>query len=365
MEGIAQQTDKRRFKVSAVINAVRDTLSKLSARKIAIVIVPFMVLIAAFAVMLNLKHVTVIAAGRTTEITTFSTDPAEILKKDGITTSPYDKITFSGFQKNNGTIKVIPAFKVNVTADGKTTSVMIAEGTVSDVLKKSEVKVGKEDILSAALNSSVSANQTVTVKRVTYKTTSQVKPIAFKTVQETSTTLKKGVKKVLRQGAAGKKTVTTKVKCIDGKETDEKKVTETVTQEPVSCKMLVGTASSTPVSKLTPPSSLKLDSNGAPVNYKKYFTGKATGYTSGKGGYTASGRNAKVGYVAVNPKVIPYGTKLYIMSPSGSFVYGYAIAADTGDFVSNGSGILTDLYFASNSECRRFGSRTVNIYVLD
>lgn len=366
MEGVAQHAEKRRFAfdVSAVINAVREKLSSLSARKVAIVIVPFAILlIAAFAVMFNLKHVTVIAAGKTDVVTTFSTDPAEILEKDGIKTSPYDKISFSGFQNNRATIEVIPAFQVNVVADGTTTSVMIPEGTVADVLKKADVSVGDEDILSADLDSAVYADQTITVKRVTYKSTSQVQSIPYKTEKETTASLRKGVQKVLRQGVEGKKVVTTKVKCIDGKETDEKTVTETVTAEPVSCKVLVGTASSTPVSKLTPPSSLKLDSNGVPVHYRKCYTGKATGYSCGK--YTASGRRTKVGYVAVDPDVIPYGTKLYIMSPDGSFVYGYAIAADTGAFVSNGSGILTDLYFASNADCRRFGSRTVKIYVLD
>ena len=51
----------------------------------------------------------------------------------------------------------------------------------------------------------------------------------------------------------------------------------------------------------------------------------STAYTGG--GITATGAPAAVGRVAVNPNVIPYGTKLYIASPDGSIVYGYAIAS--------------------------------------
>jgi len=67
--------------------------------------------------------------------------------------------------------------------------------------------------------------------------------------------------------------------------------------------------------------------------------------------------------VAVNPKQIPYGTKLYIVSHDGKYVYGYAIAADTGGFAKKGR-ITTDLFFHTSRECYNFGVRSVRIYVL-
>ncbi len=70
------------------------------------------------------------------------------------------------------------------------------------------------------------------------------------------------------------------------------------------------------------------------------------------------------GRVAVDPDQIPYGTKLYIVSSDGRYVYGYAVAADTGGFVWNGSGTTVDLYMNTYSECMSFGRRTVEIYVL-
>ena len=92
------------------------------------------------------------------------------------------------------------------------------------------------------------------------------------------------------------------------------------------------------------------------------LTGSCSAYTGG--GTTASGLPAAVGNVAVNPNVIPYGTRLYICSPDGSFVYGYAVAADTGGAFLYGD-YLADLYYDTLSDCYSFGIRTMNVYILD
>ena len=70
------------------------------------------------------------------------------------------------------------------------------------------------------------------------------------------------------------------------------------------------------------------------------------------------------GHVAVNPNLIPYGSKLYITSADGSFVYGYAIASDTGTALIDGT-IGVDLFYDTYLESLLNGLRTVNIYVLE
>jgi 3D (Asp-Asp-Asp) domain-containing protein len=84
------------------------------------------------------------------------------------------------------------------------------------------------------------------------------------------------------------------------------------------------------------------------------FTVKAYAYTGG--GTTASGMKAAVGRVAVDPRVIPLGTWLYIEG------YGLCIAADTGGDIK---GKTVDLYMNSESECRNWGVRSVTCYVLE
>ena len=86
-----------------------------------------------------------------------------------------------------------------------------------------------------------------------------------------------------------------------------------------------------PVSPLTGPDG----TTNAPVSYSKVLTGKATGYYS-KTGKGSSGLGLGYGTVAVDPDVIPYGPTLYITSTDGKFVYGDAVATDTGMAVQKG-----------------------------
>ncbi len=83
--------------------------------------------------------------------------------------------------------------------------------------------------------------------------------------------------------------------------------------------------------------------------------GKGGNDISGNG-ITAIGLRARKGIVAVDPKVIPLGTKLYIPG------YGEALAADTGGRIK---GSRIDLCFESLEECFRFGIRKIKIYLVE
>jgi 3D (Asp-Asp-Asp) domain-containing protein/transcriptional regulator with XRE-family HTH domain len=101
----------------------------------------------------------------------------------------------------------------------------------------------------------------------------------------------------------------------------------------------------------------------APASYSRVLTGKATGYYS-KSGKGSSGLGLGYGTVAVDPDVIPYGTLLYITSTDGRFVYGYAIATDTGIAVQKGE-ILVDLFYETYAESVINGAIQVNVYVVN
>ena len=115
-------------------------------------------------------------------------------------------------------------------------------------------------------------------------------------------------------------------------------------------------------SELTAPFPIELDESNRPVKYEKIITGKATAYCGG--GITATGQKAMPGRIAVNPKQIPYGTKMYVVSSDGKWVYGYCVASDTGGFVKKRSAIA-DLYMHSYNDCMQFGRRNVDIYILE
>ena len=90
----------------------------------------------------------------------------------------------------------------------------------------------------------------------------------------------------------------------------------------------------------------------------------ATGYNVGSSAMGASGQGLSAGYVAVHPGEIPYGTRMYITSADNSFVYGFAIAADTGLGLL-GDVIDVDLYYDTYLESCLNGKRNVNIYLLN
>ena len=102
--------------------------------------------------------------------------------------------------------------------------------------------------------------------------------------------------------------------------------------------------------------------SGTSYNYTDVLTVTCTAYSCGdRVGTTATGTVARVGAVAVDPRYIPLGTKMYIVSNDGQYIYGYCTAEDTGGSIK---GYKIDLYFDTFDECWEFGVRTCTVYVL-
>ena len=102
--------------------------------------------------------------------------------------------------------------------------------------------------------------------------------------------------------------------------------------------------------------------NGQTLTFSSTRTMKGTAYTTGGkvGTRTASGTQVRVGVVAVDRSVMPLGTKVYVVSNDGSYVYGFAVAEDTGV-----RGNIIDLYMDTYNECIQFGVRDCTVYILD
>lgn len=256
-------------------------------------------------------------------------------------------------------INIYKTKTVSVTADGKTKDVKLALVNVYDALNYAGYEVDDDDILSTSHSDDVENINAVTIKRVTYKTESTKEKIAYDTVKKNSDKVELGETKVKTKGKDGEKIVTREVKYIDGKKSSDKVVAEKRIKEPVDKVVLVGTkgaATSGGAGTFT-------DSNGVTVAYSQMLTGSGTAYTAPAGAGTATGVPAYHGGVAVNPNIIPYGSKLYIVSTDGSFVYGYATAVDTGGALMDGSAIV-DCFYNTYDECVNFGRRDVNVYVI-
>lgn len=104
--------------------------------------------------------------------------------------------------------------------------------------------------------------------------------------------------------------------------------------------------------------------SGEVLTYTHTMTVEASAYTKTDAGcddWTATGTLARYGAIAVDPSVIPYGTRMYIVSNDGAYVYGIATAEDCGGDIN---GNRVDLYYDTTSECFAFGRRSCTVYFL-
>lgn len=103
--------------------------------------------------------------------------------------------------------------------------------------------------------------------------------------------------------------------------------------------------------------------NGQVLTFSAKRTMTGTAYTAGEGkvdSVTATGTTVRLGVVAVDKRVLPLGTKVYVVSNDGAYVYGFAVAEDTGV-----RGNVIDLYMETYSDCIQFGRRDCTVYILD
>jgi len=87
-----------------------------------------------------------------------------------------------------------------------------------------------------------------------------------------------------------------------------------------------------------------------------YFVASITIVFTYTGNKTATGTWPKIGVAAVDPKVIPLGTMLYVEG------YGYARAEDTGGLIK---GDRIDLFFETEQECIEWGRKNVKVRIVE
>lgn len=300
--------------------------------------------------------------GRTLTFRTTEQDPQQLLADSGIVTLSTDIVNFSGINGGYGEIQITRSFPVTVKADGHNYNLFVTEGTVEDVLFDLNISYDSNDILIPDPGKTLEENEVITLQRVDYVSRSEEITIPFETETKPSPLLSNGRTITLQSGSEGSKTLSYEQRTVDGVVEEEKLVSEAVTKSPVTAKLLVG--ADVPVSPLD--FGVETDANGIPLNYSRVLTDQvATGYNVRRSVVRgASGMKLSAGYVAVRADEIPYGTRMYITSADGSFVYGYAIAADTGVGLMQGL-IDVDLYYDTYTESCLNGRQLVNIYILD
>ncbi|MFA9380390.1 MAG: G5 domain-containing protein [Acetanaerobacterium sp.] len=288
---------------------------------------------------------------------------SDILNEQGIQTIERDRVTFPGFSGKYGEIIINRAFPINISADGNRQQLYVLGGSVKDALEQAGVLIDSDDLINRTLSSTVVEDDNIVVNRVNFNVYEETEDIDYNVIDKHSPLIRSGTSRLLSSGHGGSKDLVIEEKYVDGKLKETNIVSEVVTREAEDQIMLRG--AKVPVSPMEAPSGYELDENGTPQNYTNVLTNQvATAYSCAPGMWGSSGLPAVTGYVAVDPKVIPYGTRLYIATPDNSFVYGYCIAGDTGTGLIDGV-IDVDLMFDSYLESALFGKKSMNIYILE
>ncbi len=241
--------------------------------------------------------------------------------------------------------------------------------TVGSLLSRLEIVPDDNDTVSVAMDQETYDGMEIQVvyREVLQETFNEVIP--FETEYVDDDRLMVGREKVRVEGRDGEQMIVEEVVYENGVEVSRVRVaTETVT-EVVNQVIGVGTVEeqANKYGSVTAGGGYITTSSGEVLTYSHTMQARATAYTCegwSKPGITATGTVARVGAIAVDPKVIPYGTRMFIVTNDGQYIYGFATAEDTGhpDFIR---GNRIDLYMNTYNECIQFGVRDCTIYFLD
>ncbi len=268
-------------------------------------------------------------------------------------------------------IRITNWCSIVVNLRGKELKKDVPTGTVADALAYLNIELSKNDKLDVKKDTKLTDGMKIVINEVVYKNVTKTETVDYKTINKDTSTLYKGETMVDTYGVEGERTIIVKQKYVNGKKVSEEETSNKITTEPVDEVILNGTAEEEVVInydfgdiEVNEEQGTITDTYGNTLTYTDVITGSSTAYTADAGSLCSTGREARYGVVAVDPDIIPYGSILYIVSDDG-FVYGYAVAGDTGGFIYNGTGTVVDLYFPTLDECVNYGRRGVNIYILD
>lgn len=240
---------------------------------------------------------------------------------------------------------------VRILVDGKITEAPVKNYTVYDVLKEQKIQVALQDIVSPSLNTLVTDGMMVKVQRVKEVNITVTEIIKHETLTIWDKFLNTSEAIDLQNGMDGFLEKEVKVMYHDNKEVWRKVYNISNQKKPTNKVVIQG------ISK-----NKRMYMMPKRMTVTKVYSLLATGYYPGPedcgpyaDGLTANGMKAGYGVCAVDPKVIPLGTKLYVEN------YGYCIAADTGGGIK---GNKIDLCFDKYSESSVYNPKYIKAYVL-
>ena len=327
-------------------------------------VLPAVFLVVALSQTVFAKTYVITDGDRVVTVTTLATDPREVLTEAGVELEHHDTYTTEG----ESAIRIRRGAHVLVSHHGEGMTVEAGDETVGQLLTRLNLEPEAEDVVSHPEDMPVYDGMLLRVDAHLTRQETYTATLHFETTWCADPTIPRGEEEVLIRGRDGEVLCTAEVTYINGKEAERKLLTQTQTIAPVTQVVAVGTGEE---AQGVDPGAMPIIGDGYIIlptgevlTYTKKDTVRATAYTHTDAGcdrITATGSTVHRGTVAVDPRFIPYGTRMFIVANDGSYVYGISEAEDCGGAIK---GDRVDLYFPTYDECMEFGWRNCTIYFL-
>ncbi|HEY3247490.1 MAG TPA: ubiquitin-like domain-containing protein [bacterium] len=294
------------------------------------------------------KDITIVVAGRPRAHVTFGRTVANVLAEASVRVGGDDEVSPhpTAPVSDGARIIVRRAVLISVTVDGRTVRLTSAAPTVRELLRRQKVILGESDKVFPAAGSPIWTDARIRVVRITHRVVAERTEIPFHVVSSTDPATPRGIVRVKQPGRAGVRERLFRLTHADGVLISRVLVGSRVVRTPLDRIISLG-------------SQVSIVSRGQFAG-KELILMVATAYSPwccpGVDNATAFGMRAGYGVVAVDPAIIPLGSRLYVEG------YGYAIAGDTGGSIR---GLRIDLGFDTRREAIRFGRRPVRVYVIE
>ncbi len=290
------------------------------------------------------KTVTLSIDGKNQTIETFTLTVGQLLQAEDIQLGEYDRVepAQNEFLREGMTVTVTRAVPVTLKVDGTAKKVNVYCKTVQDLLDEFGITLQEEDYVLPSPETGVKKGMTIEVVRQRTDVVEEEVSIPNNTVRQENPNLPSGKTKVVQEGRPGLEKKVWQITYRNGKEATRELQSSELIREPVDRIVQIGTAK-------------MISRGGRTVRYSRAAEMVSTAYTY-TGNNTATGVPPKRGVAAVDPSVIPLGTKLYVEG------YGYCTALDRGSAIK---GNKIDVFMETRNEAYKWGVRRVKVYVLE
>lgn len=303
---------------------------------------------------------------RVTVHKTYASDPEKVLSEVGVSLDEDDIYTTQVTTEGVSEITVQRYQQITIDNCGEVMEVSSYGESLEALLNRLSIQSSGNYSVSMALDTQTYDGMQVEVICTVQNVETYTVEVPFETTYCQDPTLPEGQEVILAQGVNGQAQRTASVVYRNTVEQSRTVLEETVLQQPENQIVAVGTGENVGGSSNMPliGDGVIVLPTGEVLTYTSTGQFVATAYTKTDDGCderTATGSEVHVGVVAVDPTVIPYGTRMFIVTNDGSYIYGLSTAEDCGGSIK---GNRLDLYFETEPECWAFGVKNATVYFL-